>query len=616
MPPELLHVVGYLIGAVLYAMLLSMAVREGASDRLTVCTAMLGLGWNVGELMSHGARAVGWATAEPWFAACAFAALGFLAAVVVHSVARGAPADVPLRRAAARRLTQFAYLGASIAAAMQLVSAGRGAVVPDSAALLLLTGMLLALSPALVLATRRQPNASRAIWMTALAVFAISSLHVGNFHGPRESWPTELLGHHASIPLAFAILYQDYRFALADLFLKQALLLVAIVSVVFGLWSIVGPIIAAQPASPRAIGLLLGLWVLSTYLFPVVRRLVTRFVDRVVLARADYSRLLETIATTLHDASTEAEVLARPCRLLGPALSASRVHWVERGTPDGERSATEVTIPTTEPPHYVLLVSRLVSGRRLLSDDIAMLERVAALMGRRIDAMRLTAERYERVLREQEMQGLATEAELRALRAQIHPHFLFNALTTIGYLIQEAPTRAFDTLLRLTTLLRGVLRTDGEFTTLGREMELVECYLEVERERFEERLRVSLTVPDDLCDLAVPALVVQPLVENAIKHGIAHSLSGGQVSVEAQRDGQGFARILVRNSGAPFCGRTPSPGGGVGLLNVERRLANHYGGLASLTLGTAANGDTVAEVRVPIDEHGRRVSAAKARTSA
>ncbi len=92
--------------------------------------------------------------------------------------------------------------------------------------------------------------------------------------------------------------------------------------------------------------------------------------------------------------------------------------------------------------------------------------------------------------REQEMTKLATEAELRALRAQINPHFLFNALTTIGYLIQTAPPRALETLMRLTSLLRGVLRSEGEFTTLGRELDLVEAYLDIERARFEQRLRV------------------------------------------------------------------------------------------------------------------------------
>ena len=106
------------------------------------------------------------------------------------------------------------------------------------------------------------------------------------------------------------------------------------------------------------------------------------------------------------------------------------------------------------------------------------------------------------------MAKLATEAELRALRAQINPHFLFNALTTIGYLIQTAPPRALETLMRLTALLRGVLRSEGEFTTLGRELELVESYLDIERARFEHRLRVSIDVPARLA--APPAASAAP----------------------------------------------------------------------------------------------------------
>src|ERR671936_496984 len=104
------------------------------------------------------------------------------------------------------------------------------------------------------------------------------------------------------------------------------------------------------------------------------------------------------------------------------------------------------------------------------------------------------------------MAKLATEAELRALRSQINPHFLFNALTTIGYLIQTAPERALDTLLRLTSLLRGVLRSEGEFTTLGRELDIIKAYLDIEHARFEHRLTVHIDVPPRLRNLRIPAL--------------------------------------------------------------------------------------------------------------
>ena len=180
--------------------------------------------------------------------------------------------------------------------------------------------------------------------------------------------------------------------------------------------------------------------------------------------------------------------------MLSPALSADSVDVGDVRLKQPRPGRSTIAIPTAEDPRLVLTIAGLRGGRRLLSDDTMMLERVALLAGRRIDALRLSDERYERMLREREISALATEAELRALRAQINPHFLFNALTTLGYLIQSAPPRALDTLMRLTTLLRSVLRSEGEFTTLGHEQELIECYLQIERERFEERLDARIDV--------------------------------------------------------------------------------------------------------------------------
>ena len=134
----------------------------------------------------------------------------------------------------------------------------------------------------------------------------------------------------------------------------------------------------------------------------------------------------------------------------------------------------------------------------MLSGDVLMLEALGVVVARRIDAIRLVQERDDRGRREQEMATLAAEAELRALRAQLNPHFLFNALTTIGYLIQTAPPKALRTLMRLTALLRSVLRSEGTLTTLGRELEIVEAYLEIERARFEDRLQVQIDVPGEL----------------------------------------------------------------------------------------------------------------------
>jgi two-component system, LytTR family, sensor kinase len=601
--PELLHLMGYVTGASLYAMLLAMVIRaQTGINWLALVTAVLGLAWNVGEMSSHAATALSAPQASTWLSAASYAALGLLAAVVVHSVSRvGAETKSSVSRAATRTIAGLAYACAAAAAAMHFLAAWSGQPVPSSMALAVVAIGLGVLALPLILLTHRQPHGLRALWLTALAVFTVSALHLGRFHGADENWTTELLGHHASIPLAFAILYQDYRFALADLFLKQALILIALVAGVMAVYTTIEPALVAGGLGGAAA--LLSGWVLTLLLFPIVRSGVTWFVDRVVLSRADYADVLDRLSTALAESRTADDALSCACEELAPALSATTVQWrTQTLAPHLALAASEIPIWTTDAPHYVLLVGTLAGGRRLLSGDVSMLERASVLIARRLDALRLTDERYERMLREREITTLAAEAELRALRAQVNPHFLFNALTTIGYLIQSAPPRALETLMRLTTLLRGVLRSDGEFTTLGRERELIECYLQIEHERFEERLAIALDIPAELDDATIPALIVQPLVENAIKHGIARSRTGGLVSVTARIETATTPpelHIVVRNTGSLFSGREPGHDGGVGLRNVERRLQVYYGDTAQLTITRDGKGATVVALRLP-----------------
>ena len=253
-----------------------------------------------------------------------------------------------------------------------------------------------------------------------------------------------------------------------------------------------------------------------------------------------------------------------------------------------------------------------------------MLEHAALLLARRIDAVRSMEERYRHDVREQEMRKLATEAELRSLRAQINPHFLFNALTTIGYLIQTAPDRALEMLMRLTQLLRGVLRrSEGEFATLGEEIELIESYLDIERARFEDRLRVMIDVPPPLRQIRVPALLIQPLVENAIKHGVSPCRAGGEVTILARlaRGGadQTFAtagvpvdaptlteetlQIWVRDTGVGASERELARGRarGIGLQNVEQRIKRHYGAAATFGISSASGVGTTVELGLPVN---------------
>jgi two-component system LytT family sensor kinase len=216
----------------------------------------------------------------------------------------------------------------------------------------------------------------------------------------------------------------------------------------------------------------------------------------------------------------------------------------------------------------------------------------------------LSTQRIRRHEREQaEISGQLATAQLTALRMQLHPHFLFNTLNTIAILIRESDTATAERLVtQLGDVLRRVLRTtNANETTLGEEVAFLRSYLEIEQLRFGSRLRVHWLVDEQLLEAAVPVLLLQPLVENALRHGIAHAVDGGTVEIGASRDG-GEMELWVTNSG-PELERPdedlPSPGCGVGLLNTRRRLEQLYPERSELVLRREPNGDTRANVSMP-----------------
>src|ERR1019366_7007722 len=184
-----------------------------------------------------------------------------------------------------RVLAAIAYAVSAAAAVLHLASALAGSPVPSALGMRLLTYAFVALVLPLAGTTRGQPRARRALWAVALATFAVSALHLSHFHQGDASWPVELVGHHASLPLAIAILYQDYPFALADLFLKRALALLAIVTIPFLAIAAFGtrsPAFASfVERDPWQVGALVTLWVATALLYPILRRMTVWFVDTI-----------------------------------------------------------------------------------------------------------------------------------------------------------------------------------------------------------------------------------------------------------------------------------------------------------------------------------------------
>lgn len=188
-----------------------------------------------------------------------------------------------------------------------------------------------------------------------------------------------------------------------------------------------------------------------------------------------------------------------------------------------------------------------------------------------------------------------SETQLRLLRAQIEPHFLFNTLGAVQQLAEEKAPRAAELTAHLIDFLRAsTSEMRREQVPLASEFRLVESYLQVMQIRMGARLRCRIDLPEALAHLPVPSMLVLTLAENAIKHGIEPSLSGGTIEVAAEEDA-GKVRIRVRDSGV---GMSDTPGNGLGLENIQHRLRLAYGEAAALRLSEAEPG-LLAEITIP-----------------
>ncbi|HSK70187.1 MAG TPA: histidine kinase [Pyrinomonadaceae bacterium] len=606
----LINLLGFTVGIALYALLLAMVVRHrrftkgNSVNFLLLATAVLGLLWNVGELFTFLWRDFANESVSPFLTAVSYSALGFLPSVVVHSAQNKESRTV--------WLTITAYALSAFAAFLHLESAIFSQIAPSNLALQILTYGSLGLIASLLIFNFRQTLKRKTILANALLIFAVSALHLSG--GQEENfWLVELVAHQSSLPLALAILYQDYRFAFADLFLKRAVSLLLLALTAFGLYIFVAlPLLslhaAHAPDDVQAVGVLLTLWIVTALVYPSLHRFAVWLVDKIILKRADYETLRAEISETIENQENAGEILDKVCEKLAQSLTANKADWKEISENGVNFSPVEFTpekaevfVPTAEKPFYHIVLGEFRGGRHLLSDEISMLEAVGLLTARKIDALRVTHERCELEIREQEFSKLAAEAQLTALRAQINPHFLFNALTTIGYLIQTSPDKAFETLMRLTQLLRKLLRQTDEFCRLDEERNLIESYLEIERARFEEKLQTKIEAPQDLLNLRVPSLILQPLVENAIKHGISKNKNGGEVRISAKlenRSGEFFLVLTVSDTGAGT--RDVVNSNGVGLNNIRQRLKSYYGRAASLRVENQSGTGTKAEIKMPV----------------
>jgi len=257
----------------------------------------------------------------------------------------------------------------------------------------------------------------------------------------------------------------------------------------------------------------------------------------------------------------------------------------------------------------MLVISPFDGRRMVLVGEIETLRECALHAGRRLGELDRERDRIESAQMESRLNEQLAQAELIALRAQVNPHFLFNSLNTIASLIASQPKRAETITVRLANVFRYVLlHANMPFTSVEEEIGFLRTYLEVERIRFGERLQVEFDIESSVAYVAIPSLILQPLIENAIKHGIARKAGSGKIVIRTRRRDKSLL-MTVEDNGVglgSYANWNHAEGNGTntgfGLRNIRERLDTLYGGRASLSLAHGPSGGSCATLEIPLEE--------------
>ncbi len=597
----LVNALGHSAGVLIFGIFLYLLIQDRAARRLygstkSMLAAALALLWNLASLVVLGTNsALG--TFTDVTVAIGFSVLSLLPAVLF---------DLCLRDRF-RILVRLGYGLSAVTIALHVMELFQPSSQYHRLGLTLITigyGTLTCIAAGGVLASRdqnRRAMTSRLFGTMSLFLLAMSFVHLRGEPGT-PIWSRELAFHHAAIPLALLVLMQDYRFVLLDAFLRFLANVLLAALFTFGAVEVWRLDVLPRPLTPFLQALLLVGMCLYLVLFAVLRGKLQSVLTRMVFRRPDRDALLDHLKTPVRD---ERAYLAAAARELGRFMGADATFVEEAGLNEldlrrpvlvselasnrsKERASLEqrgveaivpVRIPSGGGQH--VLLGRRSGGRRYLSEDLQALGRAAGQVVEQV-------EQY----RESEMRRLVAQAELRALQSQIHPHFLFNALNTLYGIIPREAKGARDTVLNLADIFRYFLETSKSFLPLEEELHIVKAYLEVERLRLGDKLRVEIDVEPEAMLAPIPILSIQPLVENAVKHAVAPKPGGGLVRLEARFDANGALHVGVRDTGSGFAGQSqPKPG--VGLENVTRRLQLCYGADARLQILSDSHGSSV-----------------------
>ena len=427
-----------------------------------------------------------------------------------------------------------------------------------------------------------------------------------------------LIGRLMSVaPLLFlsATTYYENRFEFYDLLVKRGAMLAATVLALGAFFALALPWLDGLPrdsARPwlfalAAVPLMLAAPRLSGHL--------SRSLDRAWFGR-HYTPVsaVTTVLASLQAATDEPSLIVAAEASLKEVLGVTV--RLDTGAPESANHRLVFNIEgSVADPSLWVIVPRVHGERALLSEDITLLRSLGTVITYLVENVRLQQRRQEQDLLEQELRVQTSQSELKALRAQINPHFLFNALNTVASLIHSDPARADRAVEQLSEVFRHTLRrSESEWAPLEQELAFAGAYLDVEEARFGARLRYTIDADAAARRALVPSMLVHTLVENAVKHGIAQVRGNGTLDVAA-RVTDGRLAISVSDNGPEPShdpdARAQARRGGeqFGLRSVRDRLRGHFGDDAAFTLTRDdARGLTVAAIEMPVVVPEQRVA--------
>jgi two-component system LytT family sensor kinase len=467
------------------------------------------------------------------------------------------------------------------------------------------------------------------VWSCTAAIFLLEHFPFG----PRAEAALVVAREQGPFLAIFGALFFFARFRSSDILIRASLRTVA--AAALGLWAFLFvartiPGHAARSAAPlSAMQVALGGGILAglLLLFGLLDRLISHAVDYWILRQPDFRETLVQLWERMVRIESEPELFTETDRIVSSALDLRAARILDRaGFPAVESHAAanagrlwelscddacrrllpefeiDVLVPVRVHGEitHVLAIAPHWWRRSLVNSELAFLRTVAGQLGRRMEALAHERETIERQSREARLRQLAAQAELKALRAQINPHFLFNSLNTIADLIVTDPPKAEAMTLLLSKVFRHVLmNTDQQLTPVSEEMEFLRTYLGIEQVRFGERLSVRMELDPAVAQVKIPSLILQPVVENAIKHGLAPKIGAGRLSITAKPEGE-FVRLAVEDDGVgALASQAPANGNGLGLKIIAERLRTLYHDRATLRFEPAETAGSRVTILIP-----------------